>query len=77
MMLQSGELPPTIISSQSASNQFSFSYYAQPDLPYRIEESTNLTQWTTAYSTAGSAQPGTYREPLAAGGSKYFRLVSP
>jgi hypothetical protein len=77
MMLQSGQLPPTVISSQSASNQFSFSYYAQPDLSYRIQGSTNLIQWTTTYSATGSGQPGTYSEPLAAGGGKYFRLVSP
>jgi len=77
MMLQSGQLPPTVISSQSASKQFSFSYYAQPDLPYRIQESTNLIQWTTAYSATGSGQPSTYSEPLAGSGGKYFRVVSP
>ena len=77
MMLQSGQLPPTVISYQSASKQFSFSYYAQPDLPYRIQESTDLIQWTTAYSATGSGQPSTYSEPLSGSGGKYFRLVSP
>jgi hypothetical protein len=77
MMLQSGEIPPAILSSQSASNQFSFSYYAQPDLPYCIQESTNLIQWRTAYSATGSGQPSTYSEPLAGSSGKYFRVVSP
>jgi hypothetical protein len=77
MMLQSGQLPPTVISSQSSSGQFSFSYCAQPDLPYRIQESTNLIQWSTAYSATGSGQPTTYSEPLADSGGKYFRVVSP
>jgi hypothetical protein len=77
MMLQSGQLPPAVLSCQSASNQFSFGYCAQPDLPYRIQESTNLIQWTTAYSATGSGQPGTYGEALAGGGGKYFRIVSP
>jgi hypothetical protein len=77
MMLQSGQLPPTVLSSQSSSNQFSFSYCAQPDLPYRIQESTNLIQWTDAYSATGGGQPSTYSEPLAGSGGKYFRVVSP
>jgi len=77
MMLQSGQLPPAVISSQAASNQFFFSYYAQSDLPYRIQKSTNLTEWTTAYSAMGSGQPSTYSEPLATSGNEYFRVVSP
>lgn len=77
MMLQSGQLPPTVLSSRISSNQFSFSYYAQPDLPYHIQESTNLIQWTAAYSATGSGQPGTYSEPLARSNGKYFRVASP
>lgn len=79
-LIQSGNLwnPTTLTPSPASTNGFSFSYNQQVDVPYRILSSTNLSNWETIYSGAGSGQPTNFSYVTASNfPARFFRIVSP
>ena len=79
-LFQSGNIwnPATLGPSSSGSDGFNFSYTQQIDVPYHIQASTNLADWTNVYAGIGIGQPTNFLSPVSSNDpGRFFRIVSP
>jgi hypothetical protein len=77
MLLQSGNLPPAFTSGQIISNEFCLSYNVQPDVTYRIQQSSDLIHWSDLYSSLGTGQTTSFSVGLTNAAGGFYRISSP
>ncbi|MGH7968656.1 MAG: hypothetical protein ACREIC_08020, partial [Limisphaerales bacterium] len=53
---------------------FSFTYSADPGLPYLIERSSNLIDWSPVATNVPSGATGLFSETLDPNGPQYYRV---
>jgi hypothetical protein len=79
-LFQSGNVwtPATLGPSSIGANRFNFSYNQQIDVPYHIQASSNLADWTNVYAGIGIGQPTNFLFPVSSNDpGRFFRIVSP
>lgn len=80
ILVQSGNTwaPTALNMPQLQSNGFAFSYNQQIDVPYNIQTSTDLVNWDSVYSGAGTGQVTNYvYTTITDFPTRFFRIVSP
>jgi hypothetical protein len=80
VLMQSGNTwsPAPINSPQATSDQFSFAYDQQMDVPYRIQSSTNLVEWTDLYRGVGTGQSTNFTVIISTNNpARFFRIKAP
>ena len=80
IMVQSGQTwkAAAINPLQATPGGFLFSYNQQIDVPYRIQNSSNLVNWQTIFNGIGSGQATNYLDKTSVNNNaEFYRLVSP
>ena len=67
-------VPIVLGSVQRFGTQFVFSYSADVGLPYAVERSATLTNWTTIWSNTANVNPMTFTDTPATNGLNLYRV---
>ena len=70
-------LTPQLRGAHRAGADFEFSLQTQPGRSYRVQASTNLGDWTTVRTLAGTNTPVLFRDTNAPAVQRYYRAVTP
>ncbi|HEX3627731.1 MAG TPA: hypothetical protein VH280_20165 [Verrucomicrobiae bacterium] len=69
------QIVPPILTTESATNPFAFTFTPVPNCPETLERSTNLVAWTPVLTfTATNAQPMTLEDSNAPADKAFYRL---
>ena len=68
---------PVLIAARAVGADFEFSLPTQPGFSYRVQASTNLTDWTTLGTIAGSTKDIVFRDTSAPPVRRFYRAVTP
>ena len=68
---------PQLSAARRAGADFEFTIQTQTRYSYRVQGSTNLTDWTTLRTIAGSNTPIRFRDTNAPPPRRFYRAVTP
>jgi hypothetical protein len=69
--------PPQLTAPRSAGGDFQFTLVTQPNRSYRVQVSSDLTNWTTLRTVTGSTNGIVFRDTNAPAGNRFYRAVTP
>ena len=70
-------LAPRLTAARRVGAHFEFGFQPQPGRSYRVQGSTNLTDWATLRTLAGSTNPVVFRDSNAPPARRFYRAVTP
>ena len=68
---------PQLTAPDRSGTNFEFSFLTQTNRTYRVQASTNLVNWTTLRTNAGTASVILFRDTNAPPGQRFYRTVTP
>src|SRR5437867_1218604 len=68
---------PLLSAARFVGANFEFALQTQPGRSYRVQGSTNLTDWTTLRTIAGSTNAIMFRDTNAPSARRFYRAVTP
>jgi hypothetical protein len=68
---------PELIASLGTGADFEFTLLTQPNRSYRVQTSSDLTNWTTLRTVTGSTNAVVFRDSGASAGHRFYRAVTP
>ena len=69
--------PPQLSAARVVGADFEFTLQTQPGLTYRVQGSSNLTEWATLRTINGSTNPVVFRDTNAPPPRRFYRAVTP
>jgi len=75
--VQSAAPPPVLSAPRGVGADFEFTLTTQPGRSYRLQASTNLTDWTTLRTLTGSTNPFVFRDTNRPPPPRFYRAVTP
>ena len=75
--VQAPLLPLQLSAAHLVGSAFEFTLQTQPGRSYRVQASTNLTDWTTLRTIAGTNTPIVFRDTSAPPTRRFYRTVTP
>jgi hypothetical protein len=75
--VQSAAPPPVLNAPRDVGTDFEFTLATQPGRSYRVQASTNLTDWTTLSTFSGSTNPIVFRDTNGPLTQRFYRAVTP
>jgi hypothetical protein len=69
--------PPQLTALHRVGADFEFNLLTQPNRSYRVQTSSDLTNWTTLRTVTGSTDAIVFRDTNAPPGNRFYRVVTP
>src|SRR5262249_3139671 len=75
--VQAAVPPPQLSAPRRVGADFEFNLLSQPNRSYRVQASSELTNWTTVRTVTGSTNAIVLRDTNVPAGGRFYRAVTP